>query len=276
MKLAIRGHDLGKKGEFDLKSELMRYGFDGVQLVPHKTFSDYPYSPEISSEKAAATGKEFADAKLEIFLLGAYFNPVHSNAGKVKLGVDVFKRYLELSKAFGCGYVGSETGSFNDDKWTYNPLNRTDDALRTVVETFSGLKDKADEVGSAVAMEGAAGHVCFCPERLKEAVDSIGGNIGIIFDLYNYLDESNYADYKSILCKGFDLFDGKILLFHMKDFSVEEGKIKQCAVGKGVIDYEWLIGAIKDYDKNAKLVLEGTTGSSIAPSAELIRTLWNK
>ena len=273
MKLAIRGHDLGKKGEFDLCERLVGFGFDGVQLVPHKTFADFPYSPEIDEKKVADIKARLDAAGVEIYLLGAYFNPVHSNEEKVANGIAVFKKYLELSDKFGCGYVGSETGSYNDDKWTYNPANRTDRALDKVISVFADLKAHADKCGAKIAMEGAAGHVCFCPERLKEALDAIGGDTGVIFDIYNYLDDGNYRDYKKIFSKGLELFDKKIIVFHMKDFRIEDGKIRQCPIGKGVIDYEWLLSAIKDYDKNAKLVLEGTTGEDIAPSVGLINKI---
>ena len=133
MKLAIRGHDLGKKGEFDLALCLKKYGFDGVQLVPYKAYGDVDYSPQITLERAQEISKSLADNALSVFLLGAYFNPVHSNADKVKLGVSVFERYLELANTFNAPVVGSETGSFNDDKWTYHPQNRTDGALKTVI-----------------------------------------------------------------------------------------------------------------------------------------------
>lgn len=278
MKLAIRGHDLGKAGEFDLVSRLKEFGFDGVQFVPYKTYKDIPYSPDgITDERAEALSKELSENGFETYLLGAYFNPVHSNKDKVANSIATFKRYIELASVFKTTVVGSETGSFNDDKWTYNPLNRTDEALDTVVETFTGLCDYAEKFGVNVAFEGASGHVCFKPERLRQAYDRINRkNLKIIFDIYNYLDDENYADYLNIFDKGLELFSGKIHCFHIKDCALVEGKLKQCAIGKGTFDFETLLNKIKRYDENAVLVLEGTTGEDILPSVELIRKIWSK
>lgn len=278
MKLAIRGHDLGKAGEFDLVERLKEFGFDGVQFVPYKTYKDIPYSPDgITDERAEGLAKELSENGFETFLLGAYFNPVHSNKDKVANSIATFKRYIELAEVFKTTVVGSETGSFNDDKWTYNPLNRTDEALDTVVETFTELCDYAEKFGVNVAFEGAAGHVCFKPERLRQAYDRINRkNLKIIFDIYNYLDDENYADYLNIFDKGLDLFSGKIHCFHMKDCALVDGKLKQCAIGKGTFDYKKLLKKIKSYDENAILVLEGTTGDDILPSVELIKEIWSE
>ena len=52
MKLAIRGHDLGKKGQFDLPTTLASFDLDGLQLVPYKAYGDIEYSPAITDEQA--------------------------------------------------------------------------------------------------------------------------------------------------------------------------------------------------------------------------------
>ena len=275
MNLAIRGHDLGKKGEFDLALCLKKYGFDGVQLVPYKTYQDIAYTPEITNERAKQISDSLSDNDLSVFLLGAYFNPVHSNKDKVLLGVKVFERYLELANTFKAPLVGSETGSFNDDKWTYHPQNRTDSALKTVIETFAHLSDYAKKHNTAIAMEGAAGHVCFSPDRLFEAIKAINDDkIKVIFDIYNYLDNDNYSDYKQILKRGLDLFEGRIHCFHIKYCFIKYCKLTQCPIGDGMIDYDFMLSTIKSYDKNATLVLEGTVEPHIGRAVEIITNKW--
>lgn len=275
MKLGIRGHDFGKRGEFSLPERLSQGGFDGVQLVPYKTYADVDYSVNLSPQRAAEISKSLEDKGLSILLLGAYFNPVHSNKEKVRLGIDVFDRYLQLEGEFKTSVVASETGSFNDDKWTYNPLNRTFSALETVIETFSRLASNAKKYGAGMAMEGAAGHVCYSPERLNEALAAIGDDsIKVVFDLYNYLDGDNYADYKNILQRGLKLFEGRIHCFHMKDCTFDGGKVTQCPIGEGNLDYSYLLREIKAYDEDAVLVLEGTTGDNIPKATKIITELW--
>lgn len=278
MKLCIRAHDLGVKGTDSILEKLLELNIDGVQMVCYKAYPDIAYVPGgITADQADAIGTDFAAAGKCISLVGAYFNPVHSDREKALRCRNVFAEYLRCCKAMGCDYVGSETGSFNDDKWTYHPRNRTEEALQTVVETFSGLCDVASEAGTMVAMEGAAGHVCYDVATLAKARQMIGKPTKVIFDLYNYMDADNQMEYLSILEEGLKTFAGEILLFHMKDCLLQPGeKPKQVPFGTGDLDLETILRKIKTYDDNAILTLEGTTGDAIAHAVNTIRTIWER
>ena len=278
MRIAFRTHDLGVRGLDEAVKKCKECGISAVQLVAYKFLDEVIYAPDgIDSRKALAIGKAFADADIKIPLIGAYFNPVHSDREKVARCKQIFKDYIAFAKELGADIVGSETGSFNDDKWTYNPLNRTQEALQTVIETFKELALFAKERGVYIGMEGAAGHVCWNVATLKRAVDEIGAdNVRIIFDIYNYLDDKNYKSYLDILDEGLETFAGKIRVFHIPDRVFADGTLKQGAPGKGMFDFETILSRIKAYDKDAFLVLEGTTGDDIVPCARFIKNIWNK
>ena len=265
MKLMARAHDLGVKGTEKINEAICTLGLDGVQLVVYKSIDGVAYSPnQLSQEAAAAISSEIKKNGKEIALIGAYFNPVHPNAEKINNGIAVFRDYLSLASSLGCSFVGSETGSYNGDPWIYHPMNHSDEALDRVVDTFSSLAEYAQECGVNIAMEGAFGHVCHTPERLFEAVRRIGrDNVRFIFDLYNYLDISNVDTAYDILERGLDLLGDRILLFHVKDFVIADGKLKQCGVGKGMLDFDRILSAIYKHNPNAILVLEGTVGEDL-------------
>lgn len=278
MQIAFRTHDLGVKGLENAVQKCVSCGISAVQLVAYKFLDDVKYAPNgLTKERAEEIGKALKAAGISVPLIGAYFNPVHSNKEKVANCKAVFKDYLKYSALLGCNIVGSETGSFNDDKWTYNPLNRTEDALETVIKTFKELALYAKEVGAYIGMEGAAGHVCWNVAALKRAVDGVGeDNVKVIFDIYNYLDAQNYKNYLKILDEGLKTFAGKIAVFHVKDCVFEDGKLKQVAPGKGMFDFNKILGKIKAYDKDATLVLEGTTGDDILPCINFINKKWSE
>lgn len=279
MKLCIRAHDLGRKGTENILEELDKLGVDGVQMVCYKAYEDIPYVPGgITQQQAEAIGRSFTDAGKVIPLVGAYFNPVHSDRTKEKRCFDVFCDYLKCTNAMGCGVVGSETGSFNDDKWTYHPQNRTQEALQTVIATFSELCDIGADHNAVVAMEGAAGHVCWSVETLERAQKIMNrSNTRVIFDLYNYLDQDNQGDYMRILERGLDTFGDRILLFHMKDCLFENGKApRQVPYGTGDMDRVAILKMIKAHDPNAVLTLEGTVGTDIPFAVKTIKDIWER
>ena len=278
MRIAFRTHDLNAKGLDAAIETLKEIDVSAVQLVAYKFMDEIKYEPnQLNEDNTAVIGAALKAAGVDVALIGAYFNPVHSDKQKVARCKEIFKEYLKYSKNLGCDIVGSETGSFNDDKWTYNPLNRTDAALKVVISTFKELAEYAKSVGAYVGMEGAAGHVCYDVKTLNKAYTAIGAkNVKIIFDIYNYLDATNYKNYLKILDEGLKTFSGNIAVFHIKDCVFEEGKLKQVAPGKGMFDFEQILGKIKAYDKDATLVLEGTTGEDKKPCVDFIRSVWER
>lgn len=265
MKLMIRAHDLGVKGERAVAKSLREHSLDGLQLVAYKCTEDIKYEPYgIDTDRARRLGEEITSLGAEIALIGAYFNPVHPNEEKIRRGIAVFKNYIDCAHAIGCDTVGSETGSYNGDPWIYHPMNHSEEALEKVVSVFGDLAEYAESRGVFIGMEGAFGHVCHTPERLFEAIQRIGrDNIRIIFDLYNYLDITNLDSAYEILDRGINLFGDKILLYHIKDFTVCDGKLKQCGVGRGILDYDRILARIYENNPDAILVLEGTVGDDI-------------
>ena len=278
MKLMIRAHDLGVKGDAAVARAVKEHNLDGVQLVAYKCTEDIKYEVGgITHDRAKELGHSITVLGGEIALIGAYFNPVHPNEDKINRGIAVFRDYLSVAGDIGCSYVGSETGSYNGDPWIYHPMNHSDEALDRVVDTFGSLAGYAAECGVNIAMEGAFGHVCHTPERLDEAVRRINrDNIGIIFDLYNYLDITNVDSAYDILDRGLEIFGKRILLFHVKDFTIGDGKLCQCGVGRGILDYNRILSKIHASNPDAILVLEGTVGEDIDYAVSYLREKINK
>ena len=276
MKLCIRAHDLGVTGTEAILSRLNHLGLDGVQMVCYKAYPDIAQTPgAITPERAAEIGRAFADDGKVIPLVGAYFNPIHANKQKVEDSLRIFGDYLKVCNAMGCNVVASETGSCNNDEWTYHPGNRTEESLQGVVRAFSQLCDVAADYGSTVALEGCAGHVCWNVDTLVRARNMIGQKTRVVFDLYNFLDADNQGDYLKVLDKGLDVFGGDIQVFHMKDCVLTNGsKPVQTPFGKGGLDLHAILGRIKAYDPDAALVLEETTGDDIEHAVKTIRNIW--
>lgn len=274
MKIMIRAHDLGVKGEESIARELARLGLDGVQLVAYKSIDGVSYTAHaLTPERAGQIGATIRTAG-DIALVGAYFNPVHPNVEKRNHGIGMFEEYLSLAPRLGCSYVGSETGSYMGDPWGWHADNSTPAALDAVVEIFTHLADVAAHNGVGIAIEGAFNHVCTTPARLNECITRIGrDNVRPIFDLYNYLDISNYTTAYDILDEGIRLFERGILLYHIKDFTVGDGRLVQCGVGQGVLDFRRILAKINECDPDAILVLEGTTGDDIPTAIAHLRSV---
>lgn len=277
MKIGVRVHDFGKSDALTLATKAQAIGFDAVQFVINKAIEgESGKAGTLNDEKVKSFREAFESHNLKIVMLGAYFNPVHSNKELVKENIAKFKEHLLYEKKFNAGFVGSETGSFNDDKWTYNPLNRTPEAYQEVLRIFKDIANYAETVGANFALEGAYGHCMFEPKALKKLVDEINSpNLYYILDIYNYLSIDNYANYKEIFEEALKLFKGRIVIFHLKDFVIENGALKQCCIGKGLFDYDYLLKRMKEEAPDAYLVFEGSKPEDMEFSYNFVKSRLN-
>ena len=277
MKIGVRVHDFGKSDALTLATKAQAVGFDAVQFVINKAIEgESGKAGTLNDEKVKAFKDAFESHNLKIAMLGAYFNPVHSNKELVKENIAKFKEHLLYEKKFNAGFVGSETGSFNDDKWTYNPLNRTPEAYAEVLRIFKDIANYAESVGANFALEGAYGHCMFEPKALKKLVDEINSpNLYYILDIYNYLSIDNYENYKEIFEEALKLFKGRIVIFHLKDFVIADGALKQCCIGKGLFDYDYLLKRMQEEAPNAYLIFEGSKPEDMVFSYNFVKSRLN-
>ncbi len=263
MKILIRPHDIGKGSADWLGATAHEWGFDGVQLAIAKAVEGQNGNPgTLTAEVVKEIRDGFNSHNVEIPLLGAYFNPVHSNKDKVKAGAEKYADHLRHAAEFGAKFVASETGSYNDDKWTYNPLNQTEEAFQEVKKIFAPMPAIAKESGVYMALEGAWGHCMYKPEMLKRLADEIDPgleNFRFIVDIYNYLYIGNHEQREEIFDKCLELFKGKILGFHMKDYVVNEEtkELEIAPLGKGIMGWDKFLPKIVKECPDAMLIFEG-------------------
>ncbi len=277
MFLGVRLHDLGKKDAETLAKNAQEIGFDGVQFVINKAIEgESGLKGTLTNDKINSMAKAFKNHNLKVMMLGAYFNPVHSNKEKVNTFIDKFKDHLSFAHQFDCSYVGTETGSFNDDSWTYNPLNREESAYQEVKRIVKELLDYAKEVNSNVAIEGAYGHCIYKPSLLKRLFDELdNGHFQIIVDVFNYLYIGNYEERFNILNECLSLFGEKIKVFHIKDFIVQNDKLIQVEIGKGIMGWDKMLPLIYKSCPNAFLVFEGVKKEDMVSSYKYFKNLIN-
>lgn len=278
MKIGIRVHDVGKEKADILFNKIKSLGFDYLQLVFKKALLDNENNPlDFNECNVLEVAKSLKDNNLNVAMLGAYFNPVHSNKELVNKNKIYFEKHLELAHLLNCEYVGTETGSYNDDKWTYNPKNRTTRGYQETLSVFKELVKCAEKNDTTVLMEPAYGHVIYDVETLKKAVKEINSShLKVTIDIYNLLCFENYKNYKDIFISALSYFKNDVKIIHLKDFYPLEDSLKQCGIGRGIIDFDFIVSMVKRYSPDAILVFEGVQGEDIPYGLEIINELLRK
>lgn len=264
-KIGVRGHDVGKYNVKELSNEIKSFGFRGVQLVFKKALINQSYD----------NLDRFKDFHVDIYMLGAYFNPVHPNKDEVVKGINYFKDMLSIQNKLNASYVGTESGSLMGSPWGYMKENHTDETFETLFPVFEDLLNHAKKVNGKIAIEGAWNHVLYSPKRVNEFVRRLNSdNLFVTVDLYNFLNINNYKDQNKIFDEALSLMKDKIKIIHFKDYIVEDGKLKQVGLGQGLMDYPYLIKKIKKELPDVYMIFEGVKREDLKLSLKYIKTLW--
>ena len=71
----------------------------------------------------------------------------------------------------------------------------------------------------------------------------------------------------------FELFGDRIIIIHAKDFIVEDGKKKSVPIGKGQLDYPFLIKHIRERKPGIEILMEDARLDSMEESREYLERL---
>lgn len=269
MKLGIRAHDMGKMDAKSLFECAKSYGFDGIQLVVNKALIPEPELTEKAFNDIAKTQNV-----VSVLLLGSYFNPVHSDINKRQIGINRFKKQLALAHVLNTEYVATETGSYYDDQWIYHEQNHTKQAYHEVMSIFKDLAIVAEKHNKTVLIEAAYVHVIFSPHSLKRLVTDLNSDhVKVIIDLFNLLNIKNHRSHEAILRQALDLLKEDIAVFHLKNYVVQEGKLVQVGLNKGLLDYRKLLPMMIENNPDAYYIFEGITGEDIKESVVYIKSI---
>lgn len=271
LNLGIRAHDLAAKTTpEELAMRLSQEGFHYAQLVYNKAFAEYSYDEDyVRNVQKLLTKKG-----IKVVMLGAYFNPVHSDPEVVKKGLSNFIDNLRIAHLMGHPYVGSETGSYSDNPWVYVPKNRTPEAYEATKKVFMELTRYAEEVGEDILIEPAWGHVIYSPRVLRKLLSELHSErVHVTIDLYNLLYEGNFARRDKIFLEALRMFGSEVKVIHLKDAKIIQGQLTQLAPGEGDFHYPLMIEAVKEYCPNATLVFEGVKSEKIVAAHRFIQNL---
>jgi len=275
MRIGIRGHDLGMNTPEKFAQSVVDAKLESLQLVlPKAIIFDSEIAPILNDELTTTVKTQLDEKGIKVAMMGAYFNPIHSNKELVAKTVRNFKNHLKKAEFFGTKLVGTETGSYNDDEWTWHENNDSEEAFGEVLQVFREILPIAEETGTYLTIEPAYHHVISTPSRLKRLVDELNSpNVRVIFDLFNLLHKGNTHEQRQLIDEMVEFFNDKIMIVHAKDFILEAGELVQVAPGKGDLDYLYLIQKLQTLQTTPDIILEGVIGEDIAFSRAFLATL---
>lgn len=277
MQLGIRLHDI-KKAPLDERLAIAKkQGFSCGHLALSKVISEYPVDDgALTPGYALYLKRLFAKHELDIAVLGCYLNLANPNEESLRKITHRYMAHIRFASLLGVGVVGTETGAPNEE-YKYEEKNHSEEALETFIQNLRPVVEYAEKMGVIMAIEPVYKHIVCNPQRARRVLDEIDSpNLQIIFDPVNLLDISNYQNRDAIIAEAIHVLGDDIAMVHIKDFVVEDGKLKSVAAGTGEMDYTQIVCFIKERKPYIHVTLENTVSENAVQAREYIQNLWNQ
>lgn len=275
LNLGIRAHDLGPTDMDNLLKKLNDYELNHIQLAVKKSFPEvFDSFDKLTPGIANYYSKRFAEAGVKISILGSYVNIVDPDLEKRKQALNDFTKHLSLADDFKASMVATETGSVGNG---YTEENFTEEAFLEVIDSVRLMVKDAEKFGTTVAIEPGINHPLYTAKlakRLIEAVDS--PNLKLILDCANLMLPENHHRQAEVIEEAFELLGDHIIAMHVKDYVIEDGKVKIVPVGTGEMAYDRIMSFAK-YEKPYLFVsLEATREPELENSIKLLKEVYDR
>jgi L-ribulose-5-phosphate 3-epimerase len=259
LNIGIRAHDIENLPLEELVQEISGKGLTSVQLALGKSLSDINTElGSLSPGLARYVASVFSKYNVQIAVLGCYFNMIHPDLVERKKGLERFKEHIRFARDFGCSIVATETGNVNAEIF-YTEENFKEEPFLQVVESVSELVKEAEKFGVIVGIEAGVNHPVYSPKVMKRLLDSINSNnLQVILDPVNLLTIDTYQNQEEIFQEAMDLFGDRVVILHAKDFTIENNQLVPTAVGKGLLNYEYILNVLKEKKTYINILLEET------------------
>ena len=274
MRIGIRLHDT-KECEIKERLQIVHdQGFCCAHIALAKTTGLPKETGALTPGYALWLKKVFADANVDIAVLGNYQNLAHPDPMKLKEIQDRYCAHLRFASLLGCGMVGTETGAPNEDYHYDKEANRSKEALEIFINNLKPVVEYAEKCGVIMAIEPVYKHIVWNPKRAREVLDRIESpNLQIIFDPVNLIDPECPDARDEVMAEAMDILAPEIAMIHLKDYVMEDGEMKAVGCGFGEMDYRSIVRFAEEKKPYIYATLENTTPDTAVRSREVIEEL---
>lgn len=272
MNIGIRAHDFETRPLNELVQEIAGKGLTSVQLALSKSLEDINTDLGcLSPGLARYIGNEFSKQHIQIAVLGCYFNMIHPEQMERRKGIERFKEHIRYARDFGCSIVATETGNVNAEIY-YTKENFKEEPFIEVVKSVRQLVEEAEKFGVIVGIEPGVNHPVYSPKVMKRLLDTIdSNNLQVILDPVNLLTIDTYQKQEEIFREALELLGDRVAILHAKDFIVDNNQLIPIAVGKGLLNYDFILKSLKKKKPFINIILEETKEPYIDNSIKYLK-----
>lgn len=277
IQLGIRLHDVAGDSFEKLLQNASAQGFGCAHIALTKTMPDVHVTAETLTPGFAMYFKHMCDKYgVDPAVLGCYLNLGYPQAEGWHAIEKMYKAHFSFARLSGCGVVGTETGNPNLE---YKPDAHTRDpeVFELFLRHLEPLVKAAEACGVTLAIEPVCRHIVYNAKIARSVLDIMRSpNLKIIFDPVNLLDVDNYQAQDAIVKETIDLIGEDIVVLHLKDYQMVDGKMISCAAGTGMMNLAPVLSFAKARKPFIQATLEDTTPENAPQARKYLTELYER
>ncbi|WJH32919.1 sugar phosphate isomerase/epimerase [Paenibacillus sp. CC-CFT747] len=267
-------HTAGNLPLKELTAKLQNRGIDFVQLALTKAIGDIDTGTgKLSPGLASYIAEQFDRCGLRIGVLGCYINPVHPDPDIRRQEIARFKEHLRYARDFGTSIVATETGSLETYR-QHDPERYVEIGWNVLRQTVEELAEEAERWGVTIGLEPVSSHTLSSARNMVRIMEEVpSSTLGVVFDPCNLLTPRQYEDQETFLEEAFRLFGPRIVLSHLKDVTLNEGKLREVRSGQGGFRTASFLEKLQQVKPFVDVSLEAVSNDTLDETVRYIREL---
>lgn len=260
----------------ELTEKLGSRGLDFVQLAPAKAIGDIDTSlGRLSPGLANFIAEQFDRAGIRIGVLGCYIDPVHPDPERRRFEVQRFKEHLRYARDFGTSIVATETGALTTYQ-SQDPVHYEEIGWKMLRQTIEELAEEAERWGVTIGLEPVSSHTISSPDKMIRMLQEVpSSTLGVVFDPVNLLSVDTIPEQDTLIDRAFSAFGDRIVLAHLKDFTVQDGELKMTApYASGKFHTDAFLSKLKRHKPFVDISSEELTDATLERTVLKVRNAW--
>jgi sugar phosphate isomerase/epimerase len=231
-------------------------------IIMEGVFADARFDPwapdwDVASKIMTAVKRH----ELKVVGLYGYYNLVHPDPVKRKLGEQRMQLLIENWRRFDCNVISTETGTFNaQSEWVEAPENATEKGYLECRAALTRWAKLAEKTGAVVAIETYWRNVIDSVARAQRLFEEVNSPaLKLTMDPCNFYRREDLANMQPMLKDMFTRVGKQTVLAHAKDVKASAEGTDLPAAGKGVLDYPLYLRLLAQLNRPIHLAIEHLT-----------------
>lgn len=275
MQFGIRLHDAVNVPIEERLKVVKEQGFSCAHVALSKVISENSVADSALTPGYAMYLKRLFDQnELDFAVLGCYLNLANPDPEQLKAIQSKYMANIRFAAHLGAGVVGTETGAPNVE-YKFEEACWSEEALQLFIKNLRPVVKYAEQMGVLIAIEPVVRHIVCNPVRARRVLDEINSpNLRIILDPVNLLEIYNYEKQDEIVDEAIELLGKDVAVLHVKDFVIEDNKLKSVPVGQGQFHWERVIPYMKKEKPFMHATLEDTKPDNAVAALKHIKEIY--